>query len=194
MNTIKIIISLLNIPRLIPHLLFLLLFKEKCIDDIKKNAEYLIKTDSTIIKFLYLLVFYKYYRNLFYYRIGRVCHLISFLAPPSDIFFICPNTKIGKGLNLSHCFSTVINAESIGANCSIYQDVTIGVNNGKRPVLHNSVQIFANSVVVGGIELGDNVIVGAGTVLTKSVPANSVVIGNPARIIKQNGKHVNISL
>lgn len=194
MNKVKILISILNIPRLVPHIVLFYRNYDSCIDDVRVNAERKIVTGSVLIQFLYLLVYYKYYRNLFYHRVGWVYHLISFLAPPLDFFFISPNTKIGKGLSLGHCFSTVINAESIGERCSIYQDVTIGVNHGKRPVLHNNVSIFANSVVVGDIELGDNVIVGAGTVLTKSVPANSTVIGNPARIVKKDGETVNLKL
>lgn len=194
MNRLKILISLLNIPRLIPHIILFYRYYEKCLDDVEINSAHKIKTNKTIIKFLYLLVYYKYYRNLFYYRIGVVHHFICFLAPKMEFFFISPTTKIGKGLQLGHCFSTVINAESIGSNCSIYQDVTIGVSGHKKPIIHDNVQIFANSTIIGGIEIGNNVSIGAGTILTKSVPANSVVVGNPARIIKQNGQKVNVKL
>ena len=46
----------------------------------------------------------------------------------------------------------------------------------------------------GGITIGDNVIIGAGSVVTKDIPSNCVVVGNPARIIKQDGERVNILL
>ena len=54
--------------------------------------------------------------------------------------------------------------------------------------------INVNSCVFGKIKIGNNVVIGAGTVLKKSVPDNCVVIGNPARIIKKDGKKVNITL
>ena len=50
---------------------------------------------------------------------------------------------------------------------------------------------YSQAIVVGDIKIGNNVTIGAGTVLTKSVPDNCVVCGNPARIVKENGVRVN---
>ena len=50
---------------------------------------------------------------------------------------------------------------------------------------------FAGALILGDIHIGDNVIVGAGTVVTKSVPNNCTVVGNPARIIRRDGIKVN---
>lgn len=50
------------------------------------------------------------------------------------------------------------------------------------------------AIVVGDIKIGNNVTIGAGTVLTKSVPDNCVVCGNPARVVKENGIRVNKTL
>jgi len=63
--------------------------------------------------------------------------------------------------------------------------VTIGESNGKLPTLGNNVKLYTNCTVLGDITIGDNVIVGAGAVVVKSIPDNCVVVGNPARIIKQ---------
>ena len=85
-------------------------------------------------------------------------------------------------------FATIVHAKSIGKNCSINQQVTIGFNGaGKFPVIGDNVSIRAGAKVLGDIVLGDNVIVGAGAVVTKSVPPNCVVVGVPAYIIKRDG-------
>ena len=52
------------------------------------------------------------------------------------------------------------------------------------PVIGDNVYIAANATVIGGVNIGNNVIVGAGSVVIKDIPDNSVVVGNPARIIR----------
>ncbi len=82
----------------------------------------------------------------------------------------------------------------IGKNCQIFQNVTIGM--GKHnpelktsaPIIGNKVVIWANSVVAGGIKIGDNAVIGANSLVIRDVPANTVVAGNPARIIRQTEK------
>lgn len=96
---------------------------------------------------------------------------------------------------IQHGFSTILNAESIGDNCQVWHGVTIGKSHsGKlepRPIIGNNVKICCHATVLGGITIGDNVVIGANAVVTKSVPANCIVIGNPARILKMGGKRVN---
>lgn len=53
------------------------------------------------------------------------------------------------------------------------------------PSFGDNVSVYANAVVVGNISIGNNVSVGAGAVVTKSVPDNCTVVGNPMRIIKK---------
>ena len=62
---------------------------------------------------------------------------------------------------------------------------------GGKPVIGNNVTINVNSVVVGDITIGNNVTIGAGSVVMKDIPANCVVVGNPAYILKQDGIRVN---
>ena len=86
---------------------------------------------------------------------------------------------------LKHAFSTIINAEKIGRNVTIYQQVTVG-NSGKGcPSIGNDVQISCGAIVLGPISIGDDVIIGAGAVVVKDIPSHSIVVGNPARIIKR---------
>lgn len=56
--------------------------------------------------------------------------------------------------------------------------------NGKIPIIGNNVIIGANCVIIGDVSIGDGAIIGAGSVVTKSVPQNAIVVGNPAKIIK----------
>lgn len=99
------------------------------------------------------------------------------------------NLKINGKLKLFHGQGLIINPNTIiGDNCTLRCNTVIG-NNGKdknAPIIGNNVDIGVNCCIIGNIKIGDNVIIGAGTVITKDVPSNVVVVGNPAKIIKTN--------
>ncbi|WP_449399790.1 serine acetyltransferase [Chryseobacterium wanjuense] len=102
-------------------------------------------------------------------------------------FQIYPETEIGEGFYLGHWGSLVINPKAkIGKNCNIAQGVTIGQQNrGKNagyPVIGNEVWIGTNAVIVGAINIGNNVLIGPNSYVNFDVPENSVVLGNPAKI------------
>ena len=112
------------------------------------------------------------------------------------ILFSCDipyKAYIGKGTSFPHLgLSVLINPNAIiGENCKILQGVSIGWKSGhkKVPVIGNNVLIGAHALILGPVTIGDNVIIGAGAVVIEDVPANSVVVGNPARIIKKVGKN-----
>lgn len=63
-------------------------------------------------------------------------------------------------------------------------NVTIGHKNGKAPTIGNNVTVSPSCNIVGGIHIGDNVIIGIGSVVVKNVPAKSIIAGNPAKVIK----------
>ena len=81
-------------------------------------------------------------------------------------------------------------AVSIGNNCYIGQGVTIGVEyRGQRcgsPTIGNKVWIGANSVIVGKISIGDNVLIAPGSFINFDVPDNSIVCTNTGKIIKHS--------
>ena len=101
--------------------------------------------------------------------------------------------QIGRGLIIWHGYSTVLNASVIGKDFQVWQNVTIGFDQphvGGIPTIGDNVRIYTGAIVVGDITIGDNAIIGAGSFVAKNVPANAVVAGNPARIIKLNGDKV----
>lgn len=102
------------------------------------------------------------------------------------------NVAVGKGLRLSRGYGSVIAAgTTIGRNCTIRHFTTItnkiapDGSAGNSPQIGDNVDIGVNVVIIGDIKIGDNVTIGAGTVVTKDIEANSVMVGNPARLLKK---------
>lgn len=104
---------------------------------------------------------------------------------------IYSKTIIGHSLKLWHAHALVVHPDTkIGNNCTLRQCTTIGTRKGRdgsinqfAPIIGNNVDIGANVVVIGQIVIGDNVTIGAGSVVIRDIPANSTVVGNPARVI-----------
>lgn len=103
-------------------------------------------------------------------------------------------TNIGPGLFIGHYGAIIVNPNSaIGANCNISVGVLLGLNHKmdadghslgfEYPVVGNRVSLGNNCKIIGGVEVGDNCMVGVGAVVTKSLPANSVAVGCPAKVI-----------
>ena len=139
--------------------------------------------------FVLLFRHFSEYRTLVYHRHYIFARIYSLLYKPMHNLIInTPSTQLGSGLMLWHGFSTIINAERIGSNCSIWQQVTVGNKLDdieSKPIIGNNVKICAGSILVGNIKIGNNVIIGAGSVVTKNVPDNCVIAGVPAKIIKK---------
>ena len=102
------------------------------------------------------------------------------------------NTRISSGLYIGHFGGIVVSSDAIiGQNCNINQRVTIGTTYGGKfpgtPVIGDNVYIGPGSFVIGGIEIGNNVAIGANTVVNKPVPDHAVVVSTPGEIISYNG-------
>ena len=101
-------------------------------------------------------------------------------------------TKIAEGFYIGHTGRVIINPNAVlGKNMNVSTGVTIGIENrGKRkgtPVFDGDCWIGANSVIVGNIRIGEDVMIAPLTVVNFDVPSHSIVIGNPAQIIhKEN--------
>jgi serine O-acetyltransferase len=136
--------------------------------------------------------------NIIYklYKIERKLYLLKVPVLPKLIYYfiriflgaIIPYTaQIGKDAEFLHAgLGVVIHGNAvIGEKATILHNVTIG-GRGKPqvPVIGNGVFIGAGAIILGDIMIGDNVKVGANALVLNSFPANSVVAGVPARIIK----------
>ena len=128
-------------------------------------------------------------------NIPIVPRLISQLARWVTGIEIHPGAQIGRGFFIDHGMGVVVGETAvIGDFVTLFQGVTLGgtgKERGKRhPTLGNHVVVGAGAKVLGNITIGDFVKVGANSVVLRSVPSNSTVIGIPGRIIKTIGDRV----
>lgn len=126
------------------------------------------------------------FRNLFLYRNGRRQLYRRWAAlwyPPLDTLYI-ETPEIGGGLYIQHGFATMISAESIGEDCWINQQVTIGHTGSGCPVIGDKVMITCGAKVLGGITVGDGAVIGANAVVTRDVEPGAVMGGVPAVRLK----------
>jgi serine O-acetyltransferase len=157
------------------------------------------RSDYSVFEKLYWLIYaenIEEFRNLLYYRIGSpagflerfLLNLSRTLIKPVDTLLIS-SKSIGPGLIIKHGYGTVIDAEKIGDNCLVFQDVVVGFKNeaDDRPTIGNYVHISVGSKVLGNITIGDHAVIAANSVVTKNMPPNSLAVGIPARIIKDAG-------
>jgi serine O-acetyltransferase len=136
----------------------------------------------------FVLTSHEGFRSVLYYRIPS-CRFWRWLLGAGVPALYINTPMIGPGLYFQHGFATIVHAKSIGSNCFINQQVTVGYHGaGKAPVIGNNVSIRAGAKVIGDITIGDNAVIGAGAVVTKSVPPDCVVVGVPAHIVRRNGQ------
>lgn len=76
----------------------------------------------------------------------------------------------------------------VGAGCRIYQNVTIGEVGGRAPRVGRGCLIGAGAVLVGDIDIGDNVKIGAGAVVSSDIPDNCTVVSQPPRVIERENE------
>jgi serine O-acetyltransferase len=111
---------------------------------------------------------------------------------------IHPGAKIGRRLFIDHGLGVVIGETAIvGDDVTLYHGVTLGgtgKEHGKRhPTIEDDVVIGSGAKVLGNITVGRNCRIGAGSVVLRSVPENSTVVGVPGHIIFRNGERVVIT-
>ena len=94
-------------------------------------------------------------------------------------------TQIGGGFRIYHGPIGIEKNVVIGRNVSVTAGLVLGKRGSKSPIIHDNVTIAANATVIGGIDVGENAVIGAGSVVLHDVPPNTVVAGNPARVLHQ---------
>ena len=167
--------------------------KESMEEDI--NATFL--KDPACKKYYQPILFYKGFISLQAYRVGnfwkeeKLDFSLYIQSRISELYGvdIHPNSKIGCGIMVDHANGIVIGETAeLGDNSSIYHGVTlggVGLDIEKRhPKVGKNALLSANSTILGGIIIGDNVKIGAGSVVLKNLPDNCTAVGIPARVIK----------
>jgi maltose O-acetyltransferase len=125
--------------------------------------------------------------------------ILAFKFPSTTNFnkgFYCssPKIKIGENVGLADTYIIAHAPISIGENCSFsYRNMIIStthdINNFNKLIakpirIGNNCWITTNVTILGGVTIGDNTIIGAGSVVTKDIPSNVFAAGNPCQVIK----------
>lgn len=129
--------------------------------------------------------------HFFYSRkipvLPKIIYTIQFLLYNTSL---PSSVKIGKGSKFAYMgIGCVIHARAvIGENCMIGQGITIGGRSKKVGVPHigDNCYLGAGCRILGDITIGDNVIIGPNAVVLQDIPANTIVVGIPAKVIKTN--------
>ena len=133
----------------------------------------------------------------FFHELGMpfIPRYISDIARELTAIEIHPGAEIGSEFFIDHGAGVVIGETAIiGNNVTIYAGVVLGgtsIHQGKRhPTIGNNVVIGSGAKVLGPITIGDDVRIGANSVVINDVPAGSVVVGVPGRIISREGEKI----
>lgn len=166
------------------------------------------KSGVTVVQMIWLVLRENSLWIIFLYRFGRwiytgvtsplarfllkilyipVSHPVNFLHGAH----ISIKADIGKGLYIGHHGGIWIGPTIIGENCNISHEVTIGIGGRGEfrgiPKIGNNVYIAPGAKLFGKITIGDNVAIGANAVVSKNIPENAIVVGNPARVVGYEG-------
>ena len=167
--------------------------------DIGRDYKAVFERDPAARSGIEVVLAYPGFHAIFIHRINHVLwnwgipilpRLISHIGRFLTGIEIHPAAKIGPGFFIDHGMGVVIGETSeIGENCLLYQGVTLGgtgKEKGKRhPTLASNVTVGAGAKILGAIRIGNNVTIGANSVILKPVPDNAICVGVPGRVTKK---------
>ncbi|MFH0223758.1 serine O-acetyltransferase [Vibrio furnissii] len=149
------------------------------------------ESDKALVK---LFLTNRFFRYQVYFRLSQsnnfIIRLIFTLMKRSISakvnVQISRKVKIGHGLYIPHGNVVINSNTNIGNNCSILQFTSIGSVDENSAIIGDNVYISPNTSIVGGVTIGNNSVIGAGTVVVKNVEDNIIVCGVPAKNIKSS--------
>lgn len=173
---------------------------------VKRDIQVVFERDPAARSVLEVLLCYPGLKALWFHRIAHwfwnrnfklFARWISGLSRFFTQIEIHPGAIIGEGFFIDHGSGVVIGETSeIGNNVTIFQGVTLGgtgKEKGKRhPTLEDNVVVGNGARILGSFTVGAGSRIGAGAVVLQPVPPNSTVVGNPGRIVRMNGKKVDM--
>lgn len=124
-------------------------------------------------------------------RIARLLHLLNLQITGAEVGHNC---RIGPGMVVKHPLGLVLGGGSvIGENCTFLRNVTLGERHPDRtveaarayPTLGDNCMVGTGATILGSIIIGDNVKVGAHSLVLRDVPPGVTVMGTPARVSGQ---------
>ncbi len=172
--------------------------------EIRRDIEVVLERDPAARSIIEVILCYPGLHAIWLHRIAHYFYRLGLVLLPRLIntfsrfltgIDIHPGAKIGHGLFIDHGMGVVIGETcEIGDNVTLYQGVTLGgtgKEKGKRhPTVGNNVVVASGAKVLGSFRVGDYAKIGAGSVVLKEVPPDSVVVGIPGTVVVQNGKKV----
>lgn len=149
---------------------------------------------------LHAIIIYRVAHQLHRWKVPLLPRMLATFAKVGTGVEIHPAAQIGEGFFIDHGVGVVIGETAeVGRNCVMFHNVTLGgtgKHQGKRhPTVGDNVLIGTSSVLLGPIKVGSNARIGANSFLIMhDVPPDCTVVGTPARIVKRDGKRVDLPL
>ncbi|PYM07347.1 MAG: serine O-acetyltransferase [Candidatus Rokuibacteriota bacterium] len=173
-------------------------------DALRRDIRTVLARDPAARSLLEVLLCYPGVHALAFHRVAHrlwnlgwttLARFVSHVARFLTAIEIHPAARIGPGLFIDHGVGVVIGETAeVGENVTLLQGVTLGGTSLKRekrhPTLGNDVVVGAGAKIIGAFKIGDGSRIGAGSVVVREVPPNSVVVGVPGRVTYRDGRRV----
>jgi serine O-acetyltransferase len=173
-------------------------------DALRRDVRVVLERDPAARSVLEVLLCYPGVHALAFHRVAHglwtrgwttTARFLSHVARFLTGIEIHPGARLGPGLFIDHGMGIVIGETAeVGENVTLLQGVTLGGTSLRRekrhPTLGDDVVVGAGAKVIGGFLIGAGSRVGAGSVVVREVPPNSVVVGVPGRVTYKDGRRV----